>query len=54
MRTFPLMPEEGDGGSKTGGHLVGKKPFTSGSIVNIKIQEMKQYVYVIASTEHTM
>jgi len=27
MRTFPLMPEEGDGGSKTCGHLVGKKPF---------------------------
>ncbi len=24
MRTFPLMPEEEDGGSKTGRHLVGK------------------------------
>lgn len=31
-----------------------KTIYTSGSIVNTKIQEMKQYVYVIASTEHTM
>jgi hypothetical protein len=31
-----------------------KTIYTSGSIVNIKIQEMKQYVYAIASTEHMM